>query len=434
MESNNKPNTQRALVLQGGVALGAYEVGVFKRLYKKLYRSGEQLFDIVAGTSIGAINAAILVSYVKDNRTWEGSADKLEEFWREQLSSPVIENIQNMNPQWNNLCKFNPSAASEEAARRYYSVKHYFIWGNNTFTPLLPRLDYRFCDNFPFYEGFPNIPNIWIHGQNLPLRDRLENKGKDGRKFANFPITTKFEDKEPRLITVTVDVEEGNAVTFDSYTQESIDIKRVMASGSFPVYFDYEEINGHKYWDGGILSNTPLRELIQLHRDYWYKKMGLKEVPNLEVYIVDLWPTKSMRGAPIDHDGIVDRLNDLQYIDKTEYDQKTAVVVEDYVQIYNDVKEMVISSIQNQNAKKQMENKFNEVLKKEAKSKKRSGGIRTYEDLIYGRFKLDKTVIIERRDDKDSISNKWADFTPETIDKLIREGEDYENTSTVKIL
>ena len=87
---SNKNKSQRALVLQGGVALGAYEAGVFKGLYKKLYRSGEQLFDIVAGTSIGAINAAILVSYVKENRTWEGSADKLEEFWREQLSSQLL--------------------------------------------------------------------------------------------------------------------------------------------------------------------------------------------------------------------------------------------------------------------------------------------------------------------------------------------------------
>jgi hypothetical protein len=68
-----------------------------------------------------------------------------------------------------------------------------------------------------------------------------------------------------------------------------------------------------------------------LHRDYWYKKRGSKEVPNLEVYIIDLWPTKLTKGAPTDHDGVVDRLNDLQYIDKTEYDQKTAVVVEDYV-------------------------------------------------------------------------------------------------------
>jgi NTE family protein len=63
---------QRALVLQGSVALGAFEAGVFKALYNKLFRPGEQLFDIVPGTSAGAINAAILVSYVKENKTWEG--------------------------------------------------------------------------------------------------------------------------------------------------------------------------------------------------------------------------------------------------------------------------------------------------------------------------------------------------------------------------
>jgi NTE family protein len=55
--------TQRALVLQGGVAIGAYEAGIFKGLYDRLYKPGESLFDIVAGTSIGAINAAILVSH-----------------------------------------------------------------------------------------------------------------------------------------------------------------------------------------------------------------------------------------------------------------------------------------------------------------------------------------------------------------------------------
>ena len=66
---------QRALVLQGGVALGAYEAGVFRALYDKLTtedeKNGEKnrpLFDIVAGTSIGAINAAILVSYVIEKK------------------------------------------------------------------------------------------------------------------------------------------------------------------------------------------------------------------------------------------------------------------------------------------------------------------------------------------------------------------------------
>lgn len=76
----NIPEVERALVLQGGGSLGAYEVGAFKAAYSFLkYRDAEMkhkdrpIFDIVAGTSIGAINAAILVSHVVENKTWEGS-------------------------------------------------------------------------------------------------------------------------------------------------------------------------------------------------------------------------------------------------------------------------------------------------------------------------------------------------------------------------
>jgi predicted acylesterase/phospholipase RssA len=82
------PSTQRALVFQGGVALGAYEAGVFKGLYDRLYKPDQPFFDIVAGTSAGAINAAILVSYVKEHKKWDGSADKLIDFWK-HLSSPT---------------------------------------------------------------------------------------------------------------------------------------------------------------------------------------------------------------------------------------------------------------------------------------------------------------------------------------------------------
>jgi predicted acylesterase/phospholipase RssA len=83
------PHTQRALVFQVGGAVGAFQAGAFKALYEKLRSDDEKddmankpLFDIVAGTSIGAINAAILVSYVLENKTWEGSAKRLEDFWR----------------------------------------------------------------------------------------------------------------------------------------------------------------------------------------------------------------------------------------------------------------------------------------------------------------------------------------------------------------
>ena len=84
----NIPQEERALILQGGGSLGAYEVGAYKVGYEFLkYRDrdrGEKdkpLFDIVAGTSIGAINSAILVSYVVENKTWEGSAERLIDFW-----------------------------------------------------------------------------------------------------------------------------------------------------------------------------------------------------------------------------------------------------------------------------------------------------------------------------------------------------------------
>jgi len=82
------PEKQRALVLQGGGALGAYEVGVLKVLCKNLYESKESakkeepLFDVVAGTSMGAMNAAVLVSnVVNKNKTWEKAVKELESFW-----------------------------------------------------------------------------------------------------------------------------------------------------------------------------------------------------------------------------------------------------------------------------------------------------------------------------------------------------------------
>ncbi len=95
------PKVQRALVLQGGGALGAYQAGVFKSLYEKIKRNQSDdsndvpLFDIVAGTSIGAINGAILVSYFLENKTWKGSAERLESFWK-YLSVTYTKNIRSI--------------------------------------------------------------------------------------------------------------------------------------------------------------------------------------------------------------------------------------------------------------------------------------------------------------------------------------------------
>jgi NTE family protein len=182
----NIPAKERALVLQGGGSLGAYEAGAYKALYewlsekdKKEGREKSPTFDIIAGTSIGAMNAAVLTSYVIENGTYEGSAERLIDFWN-YLSK---ESIADANPWfkswWDYLHSISKSVATGEAARRYYSAKEFVISGvPNVFSPLTPMPDKKFFDLYY---------NTWYRFSNKPLKRSLE-------KFAKFPITTSYEE------------------------------------------------------------------------------------------------------------------------------------------------------------------------------------------------------------------------------------------------
>ena len=463
MAKQDIPDKQRALVLQGSVALGAFEAGVFRKLYEKIKVKDpnwkKRMFDIVAGTSAGAINAAILVSHVKENKSWEGSADKLVEYWRDHVSSPTPTIIKLGIDWWDEYYDWwgkyydasssngGRTVASEEAARRYYSTKYFFTYGApNVFSPAppFPQLDSKFFDNNPLFPP----TNLWLHYSNKSLRDSLGHTDQNGRKFVNFPLATSSETREPRFLAVSIDVQHGKAITFDSYSKKStfqaydtgirgykdytvkygkgIMLEHVMASASFPVYFDYEVVDGRKFWDGGILSNTPLRELLQTHRDYWLKDMKSEKVPSLEVYIIDVWPSEE-KIIPSDHDGVEDRKNDIRYSDQTEYDQKVAFLVTDYYDLANEL----IGLAKSKGASK---TDIDAILSKKAKSIKRNGKERKYNDLIEGRFDLKRVVTIERKDDPDAVSNKWADYTSETIVNLINEGEDFERRAVVRTM
>ncbi|MBA3749850.1 MAG: patatin-like phospholipase family protein [Nitrosopumilus sp.] len=445
---------QRALVLQGGGALGAYEVGVIKALYEKLTKEDNKnenkdkpLFDIIAGTSIGAINGAILISQVlKNNGNWRKSIEKLEEFWKTILSS---------NPNYKSLWdpwaieKHNPTAASEESARRYYSVQSFFLTGaTNVFTKPTAINDNRFYDNYF---------NKWYRSDYAPLKESIE-------KYADFPIATNFDKNQPRLIIISVDVLDAATVTFDSYEKpeygrresryrnykektedqkfiieydKGISIDYVMASASVPEFYDYTTIQVQKsksnkqnndknnseseivtnlnyFWDGAILSNTPLRELIQTHRDYW-KEVQKIQVPDLEVYIVDLWPSKKSMSPPLDRNGIKDLQDTIQYSNKTSYDEKIAKIITDYVNLSQKLIEL---------AKEKGANleEIKEILDEFATSSSRSGRQRQYKHLLEGRFKITRVIRIERSEDPDSIWGKVADFTSETINKLMEQG------------
>ena len=518
--SNNKGSSSeahRVLVLQGGGALGAYEAGVFDVLYYWIKKDQDitnplkrhNIFDVVAGTSIGAINAAILVSYVKDNNgSWEGSTQKLLDFWEHVSSTPDLINYwpywsnwpfpwdeKSWMEGWNRRGKSNSDIATGEAARRYYSAKEFLLHGAPNFISKPTKTnDNRFLDDI-----FPFGSNIWYKYSNRPLTNSI-------KKFVTkFPIATDV--GQPRLLLVSVDVKTGTTVTFDSYSKhaegnredqireykyenheddsydfsisydEGIMPEHLLASASVPVNFDYthvptkydysshatgnrdysaidcndnktkegnklEKITTRCCWDGGLLSNSPLREVISAHKLFWelqreakhediessswneFSKGNRFDIPNLQVYIVDLWPSKEEK-IPIDHDKVLDRKNDITYQNKTNYDRKVAVFVSDYIDLVEkigDIAVEAINSINDKNKKDTLSSRFNSLLVEPAKSKQRDGDARKYQDLIKGRFDLDTAFHLERKDDPDTISNKWFDLSKTTIRKLIEDG------------
>jgi hypothetical protein len=271
-----------------------------------------------------------------------------------------------------------------------------------------------------------------------------------------------------------VDVEEGAVVTFDSYPKDVQSTRResgygefvlpenkdpkkghytytinypkgissdyAMASGSVPINYAYTNIDDvdmlktldndgnatfdktpRYFWDGGILSNTPLRELIQSHKDYWFRVVGKENddaiVPDLEVYIVDVWPTKE-EPVPWDHDAVLDRKEDLLLNDKTDYDEKTANIVSDYISLV----EKFIDLAQRHNIQK---SEIKDILSETTKrSKHRTGPNRQYGDLINGRFDIDVHRIERKQNVELDINSKMLDYSTETIKQLMQDGYD----------
>jgi NTE family protein len=252
-----------------------------------------------------------------------------------------------------------------------------------------------------------------------------------------------------------------NLIEYD----QGIMVEHVMASASVPEHFDYalvpkkydygkneeeklKEIeverstylrknhnnndnsnnnNSNPYsifWDGGIMSNTPLRELIQAHQDYWTKVEKKDTVPSLEVYIVDLHPSKD--NIYFDHDGVKNRINDITYSDRTYYDEKVANLVSDYINLTMQMADLLteaISKVNNESQKNVLNAEFEDIKRTQAISKHRTEQDRYYRDLLKGsRFNI-QINRIERQNDVNSISNKTLDFSFGTINQLIEDGQ-----------
>jgi NTE family protein len=238
-----KVQLETVLVMQGGGSLGAYECGVYKTLANRGIK-----FDIIAGTSIGAINAAIIVGSKNDE-----PARDLEDFWldvAEKITPPVLpDNIRCL--------------VSSTYAAMYGNLK--------AFVPLwfvMPHLNVNENQSLLSYYKWPYLYST------TPLKTTL-------LKYVDFSklSPSAANSTRPRLIITSTDIQKGESVTFDSRSM-SIDADHVIACAGFPFYgIAWTEKDGRFLWDGALQSNTPLREVIDA-----------SPKSHKNVYIVNLFP------------------------------------------------------------------------------------------------------------------------------------------------
>jgi NTE family protein len=220
-----------ALVLQGGGALGAYQAGV----YEALAEAGIHP-DWIAGISIGAINAAIIAGNPPKSRV-----DQLREFWTHVTSDgpwpwPYPARLGARGEAARNLFnQFSAGLALASGAKGFFSARPVPPW-------LLPA-------------GTLEATSFYNTGDLKPTLERL----------IDFD---RLNSGATRLSIGAVNVRTGNFVCFDSATH-TIRPEHVMASGALPPAFPAIEIEGEHYWDGGLVSNTPLQWVVdqQSRRD-----------------------------------------------------------------------------------------------------------------------------------------------------------------------
>ncbi len=219
MRSQTSTNpTECILVLQGGGALGAYQAGVFQSLCK-VYREP----NWVAGISIGAINSALIAGNPAHLRV-----AKLRAFWDLVSSShqpPIYGCGTSAREIWNE---------GRAAQVMLFGVPGFFV-------PRFPPAPFQprgTLESISYYDT-------------SPLKQTLE-------RLVDFDL---INSGTVRLSVGAVNVRTGNFAYFDS-AKQPIDARHIMASAALPPGFAPVEIDGEFYWDGGLVSNTPLQYVL----------------------------------------------------------------------------------------------------------------------------------------------------------------------------
>ena len=167
------------------------------------------------------------------------------------------------------------------------------------------------------------------------------------------------------------------------------------------------------------MSNTPLTQVVLLHRLYWLKRKGFKDiVPRLNIAIVNVHPAKQDT-IPWDRDGIINRRDDITFSDRTQREQEALLLVSDYV----DLTRELIKVAKNHGIRDDI---INSLLDRKTINHGLAIRSRKYSDIVEGQFEIGDVVRINRRSDQYTISNKIFDFSSKTINQLKESG--YNNT------
>lgn len=252
-----------ALLLQGGGALGSFQAGVYQRL-------DELGVDVswVAGISIGAVNAAIIAGNPPHRRM-----SRLKKFWL--TVSGGLPNI--VLPEIDHIREAAHLMAAGAVAT--FGVPGMFR----------PRL----WPSMLMPEGTPGAISFY---DSAPLKETL-NACVDWDLLNDGPV---------RLSVGAVDVESGNFAYWDTRGPSGrtrIDARHIMASGALPPGLPPVGIDGRHYWDGGIVSNTPLAHVLEHQTD------------DMLVFQVDLFPAEGP--MPRQMTDVYSRAKDIQYSSRT---------------------------------------------------------------------------------------------------------------------
>lgn len=271
---------QTALVLQGGGALGAFECGAVKALEE------ERIFpDVVAGVSIGAFNGAI----VAGNPRYATQA--LEAFWEElTVATP-------------RLPFFFAPMADEKAA----VALNILTFGVPAF--FRPRW-------LPPYNDFSRSPMEWTSFYDSSPMKALIAKYVDFAKLKSSPV---------RLLISAVNVTTAELEIFDSYVDD-LTPDHVLASGSLPPGFPWTVVDGKPYWDGGVISNSPLNILTE------------RSGPDgKRIFVVDLF--RGERALPTNMMEVLARRDEIVYADRINAGMRHRELVNAYRGLVDEIVE-----------------------------------------------------------------------------------------------